>query len=168
MMRRHALLSMLLCLLCAGRGAAAQDIGRLFSTPAERAVLERARRTAPPPAGQAPAAPAATPTPAEPAYVPVEGEQILVVNGIVRRSGSGRETTWIDSVAHTGPERLAGGARLVRGSDASRVALTLRSGRSVSLKPGQTVDALTGKVSEVYQPAAVPKPRPAAQPEPAQ
>ena len=161
MMRRRLLFPLLLCLLCAGRNAAAQEIGRLFTTPAERAVLERARQ-----AGKlklpAEAVPdRAAPVPEVPVYIPVEGEQILVVNGIVRRSGAGHETTWVDSVPHTGPDRLPGGARLARGAGAGKVALTLRSGRSVTLKPGQTVDAVTGKVSEAYQPAAVPKPRPA-------
>lgn len=144
-------------LLCLTGAAQAQDLGRLFSTPAQRAQLEQARHakkaSAGAPGQAAPAAAAPSEAP------PVEGEQILVVNGVVRRSGSGRETTWIDSVPHAGAARLQGGAALVRGGGADKVALTLRSGQRVNVKPGQTVDAATGRVKEAYQPAALPKPR---------
>lgn len=162
MTRSLICLPLLLCLLCACGAADAQEVGRLFTSPAERVVIERERhaRKAPAGAGQVQAAPVqAESAPAEPEYIPVEGEQILVVNGIVRRSGSGRETTWVDSVPHTGNGRLQGGAAL-SGTRGGKVALTLRSGKSVSVKPGQTVDSVTGRVREAWQPLAAPKPRP--------
>jgi hypothetical protein len=125
-------------------GAAhAQEIGRLFTSAQERASLERARY-----AGKA----IAVSVSAEPVAVPVEGEQIMVVNGVVRRSGAGRETIWIDSVPHAGNEQLPGGMALGQGKGASKVALTLRSGRRVNVKAGQHVDAVSGRVREAYQP----------------
>ncbi|MES2316475.1 MAG: hypothetical protein V4631_03190 [Pseudomonadota bacterium] len=159
--------STLLCLLAAGSAAEAQEVGRLFTSPAERVVLERVRNSRKLPAGasQSQAAPVAAEAAVEaakpePEYIPVEGEQILVVNGIVRRSGSGRETTWVDSVPHTGNGRLQGGAALTSSRDSGKVALTLRSGKSVIVKPGQTVDSVTGRVREAWQPAPKPAPRP--------
>ena len=133
-------------LLWVQQTAGAQEIGRLFTTPAERAALERARHAGPARAGREPAGPAAP----APAPALVEGEQILVVNGVVRRSGSGRETTWIDAVPHSGTARLAGGAALAPGRSPNRVGLTLRSGKVISVKPGQTIDAVSGKVREGY------------------
>lgn len=150
-----------LTLLCGAMGAVqAQEIGRLFTTPAERAVLERGRHAKKLPAGQAPA----LSEPAQGETVLTEGEQFMVVNGMVRRSGSGRETTWIDSVPHTGNDRVQGGATLARSAGAGKVALTLRSGQRIIVKPGQQVDAVSGQVREPYQPPPAPKPRPADQP----
>jgi hypothetical protein len=151
MMRVCAGAALLLCAL----GAQAQEIGRLFTTAAERAALERVRHARP----GAPVRAEERPAAAEPVPAPLEGEQILVVNGVVRRSGSGRETTWIDSVPHSGNARLPGGAALAAGHSASRVGLTLRSGKVVSVKPGQSIDAVTGKIREPYQGAPPPKPR---------
>lgn len=149
--------TMSLCLLLTLTGAAqAQEIGRLFSTPAERAALERGRHARKLPGG-APAAPSGA---AQPDIAVVEGAQFMVINGMLRRSGSGRETTWIDSVPHTGSGPVAGGATLARSAAAGKVALTLRSGRRILVKPGQQVDAGSGNVRETYQPPAAPKPPP--------
>ncbi len=143
--------AVLLCALHAGR-AGAQDIGRLFSTPEERIALERQRAgLAPLKAGAASSATirgAAPPQPGE--RVVAEGERVLVVNGVVRRSGSGRETTWVNSVPYSDGARV-GGVGLERGPGTG-VALTLPSGRQVSVKAGQRVEARSGRVSETYQP----------------
>lgn len=149
MKRTTICLSMLLALSGA---AQAQEIGRLFSTPAERAVLDRGRHAKRLPGAAAAAASDA----AAPEVAVAAGEQFMVVNGTVRRSGSGRETTWIDSVAHSSNARLPGGATLARGSGAGKVEMTLRSGQRISVKPGQRVDAVSGQVRESYQPAPQP------------
>ncbi len=166
MLRRSALV---LCMLYAG-GAAAQDIGRLFTTPEQRNALERQRhaggRAAAPAAGMAPAAPAAGMAPAAvasgasdaPADMPAEArppvraaDQVMLVNGVLRRSGGGRETIWVDSVPYSGSERMAGGVALTRGRDKASVALTLRSGKQVSVRAGQRINAVSGRVGETYQ-----------------
>jgi hypothetical protein len=150
MLRTITFLSILLALTGAAR---AQEIGRLFSTPAERAALERGRH-----AKKLPGAPAAAASEAAPPQMAMAaGEQFMVVNGTVRRSGTGRETTWIDSVAHSGNDRLPAGATLSRGTTAGKVELTLRSGQRISVKPGQQVDAVSGQVRESYQRAPAPK-----------
>lgn len=170
---------LLLCLIGAGRAAHGQELGRLFTSPEERAALERVRHagkrapeaalnpTAGPVAAQAVALEGATPPAAtQRVRIPVEGQRIIVVNGTVRRSGSGRVTTWIDSVPHTGSGQLGGGAALAQDRHAGKVGLILRSGQRVTLKPGQTVDVVSGRVAEAYQPVFVRTPRRGAEPIP--
>ena len=175
------LLCLLPCLLLADR-ATAQELGRLFTTPAERQALDRGRhqaRPGAPPAAARPGMPgwpapsAGADAPATSATAgaaadgasrlppPVAGERMLVVNGIVRRSGGGRATTWIDAVPHTGSGSVGGGVTLEPARQGGRVELRLGSGQSVTLKPGQTVDAVSGRVKEAYQPAAARRARPA-------
>lgn len=139
--------ALLMVLLAAGLPAAAgaQEVGRLFTTPAERAALERQRSGVAPPSGSAAAIPAA------PVRAAVEGEQIVEINGFVRRSGAGRATTWIDAAPRSADGKLAGGVRLEPDSHRGRVTLTLASGKTVLVKPGQRVDAVSGKVLEGYQ-----------------
>jgi hypothetical protein len=137
--------ALLLCLFCAG-SAWPQDVGRLFTTPEQRSALERLRRGAPAPLASADVTPSGT----APQAVRAE-EQVMVVNGVVRRSGSGRETTWINSVPYSGKDRIAGGVALARGRSDAAVALTLRSGKQVSVRAGQRVNAVSGRVNESYQ-----------------
>ncbi|NHZ94833.1 hypothetical protein [Massilia sp. CCM 8734] len=120
-------------LLGAAMTARAQpQIGRLFTTPAERQQLDIARGlVAPPPPPPVAAAPPAP--------------QPMTVNGFVRCSG-GKSTVWVNNEAQDGARnRLSGPAQ------APRVTVTLPSGRKVSVKPGQSVDANAGTVSE-HQP----------------
>ncbi len=139
--------ALLMVLLAAGLPAAtsAQEVGRLFTSPAERAALERQR------IGGVTTGAAASADPAPPVRALVEGEQLIEVNGIVRRSGAGRATTWIDSAPRGADGKLAGGVRLGPDSHKGRVTLTLASGKTVLVKPGQRVDALSGKILEGYQ-----------------
>ncbi len=79
---RAAILAGLLCAAAAG-GAAAQELGRLFFTPEQRAALD-ARRKA-----RVPDKPAATPQVESP---------VTRVNGIVQRAG-GKSTVWVNGEA---------------------------------------------------------------------
>lgn len=181
--------TLLLCLLTSS-AASAQELGRLFTTPEQRVALDRARNGARPvnvaarvpgfavaaPAGAAQAGAAQEGAPSARRRPLKEGERILVVNGVVRRSGSGRVTTWIDAVPHTTNERVGAGAQLRDQPDqrGATVEMTLGSGKNVRLKPGQTVDAVSGRVREAYQPmwvrtparAPVPTAAPGPQPVP--
>lgn len=150
-MRHYAHLVLLLCATGAAPLLAAQDMGRLFTTPAERATLERLRVGGKAPAGPAGAASAAATAPEAVLPAPLEGEHVIEVNGTVRRSGSGRATTWVDSVAHNDNDQIEGGIVLARGAGTGNVVLTLASGKRVSAKAGQNVDAVSGKVLEGYQ-----------------
>jgi hypothetical protein len=150
------------CLLAAGLlllgvvGAEAQELGRLFTTPQERASLDEIRYQS------RFAAPEPQPVP-EPATQTSAGEpeptgpviSRLTVNGVVRRSG-GPGTVWVN-----GDEVERGGITregiLVQGANrqARNVRLQLPSGiSSIELKPGQEIDVLSGTVLEPYEKGA--------------
>lgn len=167
---RRLHLAVLAGLLLATAGASAQQLGRLFTTPAERASIDDQRRRAPLAPASAPAsAPAPVPVPAPatsavpgpavatgapdglaPIPAAIRGARVIVVNGQVTRSGAGPVMTWVDAVPYGGPASLQGGAVLGTGR-AGQVMVVLRSGKRVTLKPGQEVDTVSGQVREAYQ-----------------
>lgn len=106
---------------------AAPVLGRLFSTPSERAQLDARRAGPPPPA--APEAPATPPPPPAP----------VVLDGVAQ-SSKGPATVWVNQTP------LPEAARTVR-RDRS-VTMVLPSGRRVTLKPGQRYDESTGEVHD--------------------
>jgi len=142
---------------CAAQLPPSARLGRLFSTPAERALLDNKRGAAPlapvnanTPAGEgtAPGGPAFD-TPAGAA--PPPGPPPVELNGLLR-SSSGRTTTWLNA------EPSAAGTAAVGGK---AVTLRLSSGRKLLIKPGQTYDAISGAVQEgtsAAPDAAVPSP----------
>jgi len=129
-MKRLPLFALLLALMPAGP-AAAQELGRLFFTPEQRAALD-ARRAARLP--DKPAAAAESPT--------------TRVDGFVKRS-SGKSTVWVDGEAIPDGLQLEG-LRLRRGDDPTRVTVTVgEGGRRVELRIGETLDRATGEVKDV-------------------
>jgi hypothetical protein len=129
-MMRLATLALLLALLPAGP-AAAQELGRLFFTPEQRAALD-ARRAARLP--DKPAAVAESPT--------------TRVDGYVKRS-SGKSTVWVDGEAMPDGLQLEG-LRVQRGNDPTRVTVTIgEDGRRIVLRVGETLDRATGEVKDV-------------------
>jgi len=129
-MMRLATLALLLALLSAGP-AAAQELGRLFFTPEQRAALD-ARRAARLP--DKPAAVAESPT--------------TRVDGYVKRS-SGKSTVWVDGEAMPDGLQLEG-LRLQRGNDPTRVTVTIgEDGRRIVVRVGETLDRATGAVKDV-------------------
>ena len=126
-------------------GADVAPVGRLFSTPAERAVLDRLRQNIKPDSALSEQADAAVPTtPAEPV------REQFTLDGFVRRS-SGKNTTWINQIPQTEGE-ISHGIRVRQQlSRAPAVSILLPSGKRLKLKAGQTFDGVTGKVSEVYE-----------------
>ena len=151
--------TVLWCALASTTPALAQQLGRLFMGQAERVALERWRAGGPAPQARDNPAPIGVSPPqaesAAPPRVVRVPAQVLEVNGIVTRSGSGRSTTWINSVPYQGNGRIQGNISLLHGRSAPRVALTLGSGKTVLLKPGQSVDVASGRVREPYQRAPV-------------
>ena len=111
--------------------AAAQELGRLFFTPEQRAAMDARRKARLP---DTPAAAAASP--------------ITRIDGSIKRSG-GKSTVWVDGTAvpeGTQPD----GLRLRRGDDPSRVSVTVgEDGRRIELRVGQTMDRATGEVKDV-------------------
>jgi hypothetical protein len=127
----RAITAVLLLALLPAAQAGAQELGRLFFTPEQRAALD-ARRNARLP--DKPSAVVVSPT--------------TRVDGYVKRS-AGKSTVWLDGEAlpdGVQPE----GLQLRRGGDASRVTVILgEDGRRVELRVGQTLDQSTGDVKDV-------------------
>jgi hypothetical protein len=146
--------------LAASMPAAAQAqerLGRLFFTPAQRASLDVARSQ------RARAALSTEKTEQEATPVP----QTITYSGHIRRS-DGKTTVWINNQAVH--DRESAGAAAIVGRVRPDGSVTLQvpqSGRSVSLKPGQSVELLTGAVEEGYSrgaEATKPEPKAAAKP----
>lgn len=129
-MMRLAPFALLFALLGAGP-AAAQELGRLFFTPEQRAALD-ARRAARLP--DKPAAVAESPT--------------TRVDGYVKRS-SGKSTVWVDGEAMPDGLQLEG-LRVQRGNDPTRVTVTIgEDRRRIEMRVGETLDRSTGEVKDV-------------------
>ena len=123
---RHALA--FLALIATAAPVCAQELGRLFFTPEQRAALDARRRAR---------------LPDKPAVVPAVISPTTRLDGFVRRSG-GPPTVWVNGMPtdETAP-----------GSDA-RVSVPVgESGARVRLKPGQTLDRGTGEVRDVMGPS---------------
>ena len=136
--------------------ASAQErLGRLFFTSAQRASLDVARSQ------RARTALATEKTEQEATPVP----QTITYSGVLRRS-DGKTTVWINNQpVH---DRDSAGAAAIVGRVRPDGSVTLQvpqSGRSVTLKPGQSVELLGGAVEEGYSrrlEAPKPEPKPAA------
>lgn len=129
---RRAATAMLACALFVPAAAGAQELGRLFFTPGQRASLDERRNAR---------------LPDKPAAVPPS--PTTRVDGFVRRSG-GKSTVWLDGQAvreGAQPEGLT-----VRGAaDPSRVTVTVpgESRRRVQMRVGETLDRGSGAVKDV-------------------
>ncbi|MEW6313755.1 MAG: hypothetical protein AB1513_06885 [Pseudomonadota bacterium] len=151
-MMRKACLIMLLA-LAAPSGA--QELGRLFFTPAQRAALDSARqqnvRIDLTPAEEqetADAAPAGT----------------ITFNGIVRRS-DGHASVWVNNKRID--DRDSGNIRILRRDGTDSISIQAPNSDSrVNLKVGQNYDTATGQVQENYASRPAPAPKPAAAPQP--
>jgi hypothetical protein len=136
---------------------AAEPLGRLFFTPAQRAQLDVARkqRTRTSLATESTEETTAAPTP-----------QTITYEGAVRRS-DGKSTVWINSRPVQEKESASGGVIVGRVRADGGVSLQIpQSGRAVELKPGQSIELLSGAIEEKYtrKPAAD-EPKPAAKPD---
>lgn len=151
--------ALLFCALAASVGpahAADAPLGRLFFTPAQRASLDVARTQ------RARAVLSNEKTDETPA-APVP--QTLTYDGAVRRS-DGRATIFVNGHPLTEKDSAAGTV-IGRVRPDGGVSLQIpQSGRSVDLKPGQSVELLSGVIEERYsrKPAEL-EAKPAAKPE---
>jgi hypothetical protein len=158
---RDWIIGLLVCgaIAAAAAPAAAQQerLGRLFFTPAQRASLDVARSQ------RARAAVATEKSDQDATPVP----QTITYSGVLRRS-DGKTTVWINNQPVHDRESAGAGAIVGRVRPDGSVTLQVaESGRSVSLKPGQSVELLTGAVEEAYSrrfEASKPEPKPAAKP----
>ena len=141
-------------LMVVAASAAAQPAGppgRLFFTPAQRAALDVARTQ------RARAMLSNEKTEQEAAPVP----QTITYGGVVRRS-DGKSTVWFNNQPVNDRESLGGAAIVGRVRPDGSVTLRVQqSGRRVDLKPGQSVELLSGAIEEAYsrRPPAEPEPK---------
>ena len=123
----------------------AQELGRLFTTPEEREMLEALRRQPPKPQAEA--------TPVVPPVVkPAPVAPNVTMNGLVRRS-RGRGMVWVNGVTSLEGDLDAQGIAVDVGAMRGTT-LPIRIGNAplaVGLKPGQTYDTGEAQVREVYQ-----------------
>jgi hypothetical protein len=145
-----------LLLLGAAPGAGAQPLGRLFTTPAERAQLDTLRASRPQrqeaaePESSAGAPQTGLDLPPPPPPAP------FTMNGLVVRS-EGPNTAWVDGRPVLRAEDSEEGMRVnTRDAGPDGAAVTvLQGGQAVRLKPGQTYLPDQGEVSD--RRAAAPK-----------
>lgn len=138
----------LIGLLAAPAPAAAQELGRLFFTPDQRAALDARRRAR---------------IPDKPAAVIVESPTTRV-DGYVQRSG-GRSTVWVNG--EPAPEGAQADGMRVRPArnDPSRFSISLgEKERSFELKVGQKLDRGTGEVRDPIGDGEIKVRRPGAAP----
>lgn len=123
----------------------AQELGRLFTTPEERRMLEALRREPP----EETLAPVAEPAPREPEQMAVPE---ITINGVVYRS-RGNNTVWVNGVnsfdGDLGSQQVNAHTRgLPRPSVAVQVP---QAQPGVLLKPGQSLDTAARRVTDLYQ-----------------
>ena len=127
-------------------GIRADDLGRLFTTPEERQMLEALRNQ--PPRPEAPPEPLETEAPA-PEPPPL---QSVRVDGFVSRS-RGNNTVWINGTnsltGDLGSHQVDVNVRGIRGQTVP--VRVQNSPVGVGLKPGQTFDPSDSRVVDLYQ-----------------
>ena len=129
-------------------GTAAQELGRLFFTPEQRAALDARRKAR---------------VPDKPAAAAQVESPVTRVNGVVQRSG-GKSTVWVNGEAI--PEGARQGSATVAppGSAPGRVSIPAGEGsQHLDLRVGESVDRASGEVNDIVGKDAVKVgPRPAA------
>ena len=127
-----------------GAASAADDLGRLFTTPGERSQLDEARRAVP--LGAMPVVAA----PQQQGVKPVAIEGALTVHGLVKR-GNGRSTAWVnDSNTYEGDLESPYRAVDKSGIATDQVTLRLPDGQaSVQIKVGQTYEPASARILEL-------------------
>jgi hypothetical protein len=134
----------------ASGSAPAQDMGRLFTTPAQRANLDELRDMARLQRAEPEPEPLQTPS-TQPAVADVPAIERLTIDGLVRPS-RGPGAVWINGnlVPRGGVSRE--GLRVEMEDDRPGIRVRLPSGAgSVALKPGQQIEVRSGTVLEPWE-----------------
>jgi hypothetical protein len=137
----------------AGTVKAPEPIGRMFFTPGQRGSLDIART-------QRARTTLANDRTAEEA---TPQAQVVTYSGVVKRS-DGKSTVWINGRSVNDNEAIGGSVVGTIRSDGGITLSVPQSSRSVNLKPGQSIDLLSGTIEEGYsrKPLVTVEPKPAA------
>jgi hypothetical protein len=129
-----------------------EPVGRLFFTPGERANLDRARQ-----AGGNVMQEQEQVQESDPSQQP----ESLTLNGIVQRS-SGKTTVWINHAVQNETGFPPGSKMQISKSRRTDFpVLVQKTGKTVTLKVGQTLNVDSGEIRENYQSSAIKVPPPA-------
>lgn len=127
------------------------ELGRLFTTPQERAALDKLRHEGR--RAETPEEPTAAPKTIERAPEPETEIPAITLNGIVKRS-DGANTVWVNGTNSLEGEFDSQGFKVdtyrIRG-DRVTVTVSGRPARSIQMRPGQTFDPAVGRMVDVYQ-----------------
>jgi hypothetical protein len=134
-------------LISFAQSTSAETLGRLFTTPAERARLEQLRHVPPVEEKQAEKEQEPTALPTEPVEIPN-----ITVQGYVTRS-DGSNTAWVNGQNSLDGDLESQHIRVpTRGIQGGRVSVQLpEGGRSVRLRPGETFSPSASRVTDSYQ-----------------
>lgn len=133
-------LAMLMLLLPVSTQAA-NNLGRLFLSPAERVSLDRLREISPAPQGQVQEGGSA-----EEDAVPAETSPVISINGYVKRS-DGKATVWVNGLPVD--EAESDDIKLEKNNGSSRVMVkSPTNGQKIKLKPGQYYEPASGKIAD--------------------
>ena len=130
---RTALVAVGITLLCTA-SAQAQELGRLFFTPEQRAALDARRKAR---------------VPDKPAAAPVTESPVTRVNGAVRRSG-GKSTVWVNGEMI--PEDAQADSARVTPRSAKPGSVSIPAGDNAQrhdLRVGESLDRGSGEVRDV-------------------
>ena len=138
-MRRAAAILLGTALALGAAAAAAQELGRLFFTPDQRAALDARRRAR---------------VPDKPAAAPVTVSPVTRVDGAVRRAG-GKSTVWVNGQAIPQDAPLDG-TQAARPAAEGRVSIPADEGaQSRDLRVGESLDRGSGEVHDVVGEGAI-------------
>jgi len=114
--------------------AQAQEMGRLFFTPEQRAALDARRKAR---------------VPDKPAAVPVTESPVTRVNGAVRRGG-GKSTVWVNGEMIQENAQADGPRLLPKGPKSGGVSIPAGEGpQRYDLRVGESLDRGSGEVRDI-------------------
>ena len=124
-------------LVMTGAGSAqAQELGRLFFTPEQRAALDARRKAR---------------VPDKPAAVPVTESPVTRVNGAVQRGG-GKSTVWVNGEMIQENAQSDSARVLPQGPNSGSVSIPAGEGpRRYDLRVGESLDRGSGEVRDVVR-----------------
>jgi hypothetical protein len=130
----RAMLVMAVMIFVCAKSAQAQELGRLFFTPEQRAALDARRKAR---------------VPDKPAAVPVTESPITRINGAVQRSG-GKSTVWVNGETIPEDAHVDGARVSPRSATPGRVSIPAGEGpQRYDLRVGESVDRGSGEVRDV-------------------